>query len=263
MRYPLKILTLAGLGMMFSQSATALGVTAGTDITNTATASYTVGVTPLTATSNTTSTIVDELLNVTVVGQDAGSQVTVSSGAIAQVQTYVVTNTGNGTDSYSFTASNQTGDDFDTDALRDYLRSCLPRAMVPADIHLLDELPLTPSGKLDINALPASLPAATDTEFVAARNETEAAIAAIWAEALGLERVGVHDDFFALRGHSLLAIKVIARTGESLGIELPLQSMFETPTVAGVAQAIEALRWTLSSDKAQPVAGEDREVLRL
>ena len=114
MRYPLKILTLAGLGMMFSQSASALGVTAGTDITNTATASYTVGVTPLTATSNTTSTIVDELLNVTVVGQDAGSQVTVSSGAIAQVQTYVVTNTGNGTDSYSLTATNQTGDDFDT-----------------------------------------------------------------------------------------------------------------------------------------------------
>ena len=135
--------------------------------------------------------------------------------------------------------------------------------MVPADIHLLDELPLTPSGKLDINALPASRPAATDTEFVAVRNETEAAIAAIWAEALGLERVGVHDDFFALRGHSLLAIKVIARTGESLGIELPLQSMFETPTVEGVAQAIDALRWTLSSDKAQSVAGDDREVLRM
>ena len=114
MRYPLKIFTLAGLGLMFSQPAFALGVTAGTDITNTATASYIVGVTPLTATSNSTSTIVDELLNVTVVGQDAGSQVSVSSGAIAQVQTYVVTNTGNGTDSYSFTASNQTGDDFDT-----------------------------------------------------------------------------------------------------------------------------------------------------
>ena len=162
-----------------------------------------------------------------------------------------------------YVVSENTDDDFHVDALRDYLRSCLPRAMVPADIHLLDELPLTPSGKLDINALPASLPAATETEFVAARNETEAAIAAIWAETLGLERVGVHDDFFALRGHSLLAIKVIARTGESLGIELPLQSMFETPTVAGVAQAIEALRWTLSSDKAQPVAGEDREVLRL
>ena len=114
MRYPLKIFTLAGLGLMSSQSAYALGVTAGTDITNTATASYTVGVTPLTATSNATSTIVDELLNVTAIGQDAGSQVAVSSGALVQVQTYVVTNTGNGTDSYSLTATNQSGDDFDT-----------------------------------------------------------------------------------------------------------------------------------------------------
>lgn len=121
MKCLLKLLALAGIGLMSSQSVFALGVTAGTDITNTATASYTVGATPFTVTSNSTSTIVDELLNVTIIGQDAGSQVTVSSGALVQVQTYVVTNTGNGTDSYSFTATNQTGDDFDTATSSIYL----------------------------------------------------------------------------------------------------------------------------------------------
>lgn len=114
MKYSLKLITLGYLGITFSQSAFALGVTAGTDITNTATASYTVGATALTASSNSTSTLVNELLDLTIVGQDAGSQVTVSSGAVEQVQTYEVTNTGNGTDSYSFSAANQTGDDFDT-----------------------------------------------------------------------------------------------------------------------------------------------------
>lgn len=114
MKHSLKLLALGWLGLMSSQSVWALGTTAGTDITNTATANYTVGTTPLTASSNTTTTTVDELLDVTVVGQDAGSQVTVASGDVEQVQTYQVTNTGNGTDVYSLSAINQTGDDFDT-----------------------------------------------------------------------------------------------------------------------------------------------------
>lgn len=114
MKNSLKLLALGCLGLMSSQSVWALGTAAGVDITNTATAAYTVGTTPLTASSNPVVTTVDELLNVTAVGQDAGSQVTVASGAVDQVQTYLVTNTGNGTDSYSLTALNQAGDDFDT-----------------------------------------------------------------------------------------------------------------------------------------------------
>ena len=114
MKHLLKLLALGCLGLISSQSVWALGTAAGVDITNTATAAYTVGTTPLTASSNPVVTTVDELLNVTAVGQDAGSQVTVASGAVDQVQTYLVTNTGNGTDSYSLTALNQAGDDFDT-----------------------------------------------------------------------------------------------------------------------------------------------------
>ena len=113
MQQALRLFVFAWLGLLSNQSVWALGTTAGTDITNTATADYFIGATPLTATSNTTTTTVDELLNVTVVGQDAGSQVAVGPGDTSQVLTYQVTNTGNGTDSYSLTATNQIGDDFD------------------------------------------------------------------------------------------------------------------------------------------------------
>lgn len=116
----LKIFVLSWLALITSQPAWALGTTAGTSITNTATASYTVGVTPLTATSNTTTYTVDELLDVTVVGQDAGSQVTVSSGDAAQVLTFQITNTGNGTDDYSLTAANLVGDVFNATGLAIY-----------------------------------------------------------------------------------------------------------------------------------------------
>jgi len=121
MRQALKLLTLAWLGLLSSQSVWAVGTTANTDITNTASVDYIVGATPLTATSNTTTTTVDELLNVTVVGQDAGNQVTVGSGDINQVLTYQVTNTGNGTDSYSLTVTNLLGDDFDSIPIAIYL----------------------------------------------------------------------------------------------------------------------------------------------
>lgn len=108
----LKLAAFVCLWLLSSQSVWAAGTTAGTDITNTATATYTVGATPLTATSNATTTTVDELLNVTVTGQDAGGQVTTSSGMTNQVLTYQITNTGNGTDSYSHTATNLVGNDF-------------------------------------------------------------------------------------------------------------------------------------------------------
>ncbi len=121
MRQALKLIALAWLVLLSNQSAWAIGTTAGSDITNTATADYFIGVTPLTATSNTTTTTVDELLNVTVVGQDAGSQVTVGPGDTNQVLTYQITNTGNGTDSYSLAATNLVGDDFDATSIAIYL----------------------------------------------------------------------------------------------------------------------------------------------
>jgi acyl-coenzyme A synthetase/AMP-(fatty) acid ligase len=175
-----------------------------------------------------------------------------------------------------FVVTDKTADaGIDIDALRTYLQQNLPRAMVPADICVLDNLPLTPSGKLDTLALPEtiSLDRANDS-YVAARDETEQQLVAIWTVALGVERVGIFDDFFALRGHSLLATKVIARICDVCGVELPLQTMFETPTVAGLARSIEALRWTQDGhsgaagtgsgdDGGSDANNSDREVVRL
>jgi amino acid adenylation domain-containing protein len=126
--------------------------------------------------------------------------------------------------------------------LRSFLATKLPDYMLPAAFVPLDALPLTPNGKVDYRALPA--PSAARPEdaapFEAPRTPTEELVAQIWAEVLGLERLGAHDEFFALGGHSLLAAQVIARVRETFQIELPLRSLFETPTVAGLAERITA-----------------------
>ena len=87
------------------------------------------------------------------------------------------------------------------------------------------------------------------------RNEVERAVAEIWKELLGLDRVGVDDDFFELGGHSLLATQVLARIAAKLGVELPLQRVFERPTVAGLAELVQMGRWRA----AERNGGEDEE----
>ena len=165
-------------------------------------------------------------------------------------------------------ADKKMGANLSVDALRTHLRESLPRAMVPADICLLDELPLMPSGKVDLLALPQStVPAHAGNPYAAPRDQTEQQLVEIWAAALDVERVGIFDDFFALRGHSLLAIRVIARICDVCGVEVPLQSLFETPTVAGLARSIEALRWARDGRSGRDGSGgaddAGREVVRL
>lgn len=99
-----------------------------------------------------------------------------------------------------------------------------------------------------------------DGDFVAPRTPVEVAVAAIWQDVLGMERIGVHDDFFQLGGHSLLATQVIVRLRKALEVELPPQSLFDAPTVMGLAAHIETVRWAAQSPPA--VAGptmNDRE----
>ncbi|HEX6910711.1 MAG TPA: amino acid adenylation domain-containing protein, partial [Longimicrobium sp.] len=120
--------------------------------------------------------------------------------------------------------------DAEGESLRAYLRQGMPEYMVPAAVVVLDALPLTPVGKLDVRALPAPELAGAGDRYVAPSTPAEHRLAGIWAEVLRVERVGVRESFFELGGHSLLAIRMIARVREAFGIELPLRALFEHPT---------------------------------
>ena len=125
--------------------------------------------------------------------------------------------------------------------LRTVLRSRLPEHMVPASFVLLEALPKTPNGKLDRRSLPApeDVRQGLGNEYAAPSTPTEKQVAEIWAEVLGVDRVGLHDSFFDLGGHSLLATQMIVRLRQAFGIEdLPLVHLFQQPTVAGLALAI-------------------------
>ncbi|HVT56893.1 MAG TPA: non-ribosomal peptide synthase/polyketide synthase, partial [Thermoanaerobaculia bacterium] len=120
--------------------------------------------------------------------------------------------------------------------LRAALRATLPDYMVPSLIVELPVLPLTPSGKIDRRALPAPEPPRRGgAGHVAPRNPAEELLAALWAELLGLEQVGIEDNFFERGGHSLLATQLMSRVRRAFGVELPLRALFESPTVAGLA----------------------------
>ncbi|HEU4631877.1 MAG TPA: phosphopantetheine-binding protein, partial [Gemmatimonadaceae bacterium] len=131
------------------------------------------------------------------------------------------------------------------------LRQQLPDYLVPSAFVLLDALPVGPNGKLDRAALPA--PATTRERadgYVAPRTPLERTLAETWAAVLGLERVGIHDDFFTeLGGHSLRAAQLVARLHDVLGEEVPLRSVFETPTVARLAQALVERRAGQAGDE--------------
>jgi amino acid adenylation domain-containing protein len=116
--------------------------------------------------------------------------------------------------------------------VRGRLRELLPEYMVPSAIVALESLPLTPSGKIDVKNLPAPEAAAARAQkFVEPSTPVEREIAQIWREILGVERVGLHDDFFDLGGHSLLLTQVIARLRDQFGVEITLRALFDAPTL--------------------------------
>ncbi|MDY7094118.1 MAG: non-ribosomal peptide synthase/polyketide synthase, partial [Acidobacteriota bacterium] len=127
--------------------------------------------------------------------------------------------------------------------LRRHLRQRLPEFMVPSALVLMAELPLLPNGKVDRKALaarPVELAGeAGSAERTAPRTPLEERLAEHWSDLLGLEAVGVHDDFFRHGGHSLLATRLVARVRAVEGVDLPLSSIFEAPTVASLAQRVE------------------------
>ena len=128
--------------------------------------------------------------------------------------------------------------------LRQFLRTSLPEPMIPSAFVVLESLPLTHNGKVDREALPTpeSVSFRPDALFVAPRGPLEEEVASIWGAVLGLERIGALDNFFDLGGHSLLATQVISRLREATGVDIPLRALFESPTVAGMAERIDADR---------------------
>ena len=150
------------------------------------------------------------------------------------------------------------------DELRHFLRQSLPDYMLPSAFVRLDRFPLTPSGKTDHRALPAPGPARPDLEaaFVAPRTPLEEELARIWTQVLGLERVGVHDNFFELGGHSLFVVQVIARILDAFQVEVPPKCIFESPTIAELAKAVEKALSTRADDPEPDLVPLKRERYR-
>jgi amino acid adenylation domain-containing protein len=146
-----------------------------------------------------------------------------------------------------------TAQSIDASLLRRNLRAVLPDYMVPQAIMLVDELPLLPNGKVARAALPAPDWTRDESQiYVQPRTETERQLAGIWADILGVPNVGIHDDFFELGGHSLMAAQLVARVTESLQVGLPLRRLFDTPTIAGIAEHVDALQWALHNQPELP-----------
>jgi len=124
--------------------------------------------------------------------------------------------------------------------LREHTAKDLPAYMIPSVFIQLDELPLTGNGKIDRRALPMpDVTVANAVSYTAPRNETEQKLADIWAEVLQMERVGVHDQFFEIGGHSLAGMKLLALIQKTFGVQLTLKDLFTSPTAAGLAKLIE------------------------
>ncbi|WP_287243564.1 MULTISPECIES: thioesterase domain-containing protein [unclassified Okeania] len=120
--------------------------------------------------------------------------------------------------------------------LKQYLKQRLPQYMIPSGFVVLPQLPLTPNGKVDRKALP--IPdniSSVSTEYVAPETETQKALAEIWQEVLGIEQVGMHDNFFDLGGHSLLAVRLMAEIEKEFGQNISLAALFQGPTLEKLA----------------------------
>src|SRR5882724_8750712 len=145
--------------------------------------------------------------------------------------------------------------------LRAFLEERLPEYMLPSFFVLLDALPLSPNGKVDRRRLPAPAVMRPETgeSLVAPRNPTEAGLVEIWRELLGIERIGVDDDFFALGGHSLLATQAVSRVRQVFGVDLPLRTFFEGPTVAAVAGEVAGRRLAGEAADVPPIVPVPRD----
>ncbi len=125
--------------------------------------------------------------------------------------------------------------------LKQFLKERLPEYMIPSAFVMLNQMPLTRNGKVDRQSLPEPEKVRPETgqDYVAARSAIEQQLADIWAEVLRVDRIGIHDNFFELSGNSLQATQMVSRVRKRMHIDVALARLFETPTIAGIAQSIE------------------------
>jgi acyl carrier protein len=145
--------------------------------------------------------------------------------------------------------------------LRSFLARRLPDYMIPATFVMREALPLTSNGKVDRQALlpPDRVRPELAEAWLAPRTPTEEVLVGIWTTVLGIERIGVHDNFFDLGGHSLMAVQVISRLRHVLQVEMPLYVLFDAPTVAGLALYIEASRQAQQDVQVLPIVPRPRQ----
>jgi acyl carrier protein len=144
---------------------------------------------------------------------------------------------------YVVPARDDAGEDL-ARVLSSALRESLPAYMVPLAWVLLSALPVSTNGKVDRKALPVPGDGASEgPEYVAPRTPVERQLADLWSAVISIDRVGLHDNFFEMGGDSLMAIKLISRVRQELGVDLPMRRLFDNPTVAGLAEGVETLRW--------------------
>ena len=148
-------------------------------------------------------------------------------------------------------------------ALREHLKERLPQYMVPSAFVLMERLPLTANGKVDRQALAGVPPEAAQParDFAAPRSATEQALAAIWSELLGVERIGAEEDVFDLGAHSLMAMKALTQIRDAFGVNLALRNLFEQPTVAGLAGLVDGLVSLQAARAPTPRAGGREEIV--
>lgn len=146
--------------------------------------------------------------------------------------------------------------------IRKFLKARLPEFMVPSHFVHLDIIPLNANGKVDRKSLPKPDTAKQlAAHHVAPRNELEQEITDIWCQVFNQEQIGIYDNFFELGGHSLLAIQIVSRLRQKLAIEILLPHLFESPTVADIAQRVQVLRWSVQGESKEvaPSVGEFEE----
>jgi amino acid adenylation domain-containing protein len=146
------------------------------------------------------------------------------------------------------------GAEWTSNDLRNHLKERVPDYLVPSQFFRLAKIPVTPNGKIDRKGLTEPKQDSLNSkEYVALKTVTEEIVANVWSEILGVERVGATDNFFELGGHSLLATQVISRIRQVFAVDVPLRTIFESPTLAETAQAIAALQGLQCGGQTFPV----------